>query len=331
MLNNPKKDETIQGDLPTKNIETRVKLRFVEHPNWMTFFFVVAVIAGSVVIIFNPLDLWNPNAKHDFFYLYGRAIGGALVILIYWFFLITFVSRELLVRRYVCDTTYFLGFIFTLLSLVCCFIGLSDEIDGISVDDAEVKFRFMIKFAGAALITTMVAIVLRVIHRHIFNENGPIIGETIEQRLDDVSIAFKQSSSRVSDAIDIMELNFNRLARAQEKVSVSFDDAAEKLQIVNQTTIQKQKDSWEQHTAALSAATKSFVVELNDVNSMSKEFRGRTVKLLLPAMDGLIDKLGMFDQHLGDFQSVSDLTMRIDTLIANVENLVLELKQSKET
>ena len=51
----------------------------------------------------------------------------------------------------------------------------------------------MVSFAGAALLTTMVAIILRVIHRHIYNNDDAMPDESIEQRLEQLVKAFKDA------------------------------------------------------------------------------------------------------------------------------------------
>lgn len=306
------------------------KMKFIRKSGWVTLCFVLTALIGSLLIINKPSYSWLNNLavaqdSIDLVNLHTRAISGAIAIFVYWLLLILFVKRELMIRRYICDSTYFLGFIFTLLSLMCSFADFGNPSlfdDDYSQSTGE--FKKMVSFAGAALMTTLVAIILRVIHRHLYhNEDPEDLGNTFEAYVSRAADTFVDASTKLSANTHEIDSNIGNLSKSIIKLTEGIEAATE-------DTFKTQKTVWDKYSGVLAEETQAFVTELREANTVSVKFRGKTIEKLELAFNGASDKLKEFSKNLDTAVPAHSLKSEIDKLMTGLSDLVRLLEENKK-
>lgn len=305
------------------------KLKCVRKSAWVTGIFIATFIFGGIAILYKPsfagLSIFGVSAETTKpLTLHGRAVSGAIAIIIYWMVLLIFVHRDLMARRYICDSTYYLGFIFTLLSLMCSFTDFGAELS-----PNTTGFKKMVSFAGAALLTTMVAIILRVIHRHIYNNDDAMPDESIEQRLEQLVKAFEDASKTVCEQTSNIDSEMGNLSVAIGNVTTGVTNAATEMNNAAAVNMASQRDIWGKYTGMLAQETQSFIDELREANRVSVTFRGRTIERLVPSMNAASDSLRKFSRNLEGVSLVNNLNAEVTLLGESLCGLISILEAEK--
>lgn len=226
------------------------------------------------------------------------------------------------------DTCYYMGFIFTITSIVISLFGL----EGIENNFAQIAFRF-----GAAMVSTLIGLIARV-YLVSFKVDSSSAIDSAEDALIRGSQAFIAKLEAASDQYSQFE---SRVTASTNLVEEHVRTRIEKLSVQYSDQLQSHFDTQQQHLSNLINASMEKMIEAtSSMTGAVEPLKARVIQAtdelassLAKFQDGLEHKLltikfpdDYFSERLA--KPVSELSEELGKVTAQVAGIVNEVKNS---
>lgn len=230
--------------------------------------FVIAVILGSFFTLVGA----KLNSNFMGFFL------PVVVICLYCFIV---VKGSLDVPRVVAgDSCYYLGFIFTLVSLIASLWLISD-----APEHGQVNFSQIVSSFGVALVTTVIGLIMRLIITTFDVET--------KQRQEQIERDIEQSLETFKGQIDVLvSIVTSSVIKVSSQTEQTIIDTLKQYEIVNQNILLKLETNFDDAQHKFAVAIDKLSEKVNDIE-VSEDV---ITKPVLASMKNLTDNLAIFSK-----------------------------------
>lgn len=256
--------------------------------------FIIAVVTGAFFIIF--------GARVNSLFL-----GFWLPIVVIAAYCAVVVRGSIDVPRVVAgDSCYYLGFIFTLVSLIASLWLISDV-----PESGQVNFSQIVSSFGVALVTTVIGLIMRLIITSFDIET--------KQRQEQIERDIEQSLETFKGQIDVLVSTVtSSVVKVSAQTEQTIVDTLKKYEAVNTDVLQKFESSFDESQLKFSKAVDKLTTKLNSIE-VSKDV---ITKPVLLSIKELTDNLSEFSQSF---------TKSAHELQSNNEQLAYHIAGSTDT
>lgn len=256
--------------------------------------FIIAVIAGAFFTLIGA----KLNSTFLGFWLPILVIAGYCAIV---------VQGAIDVPRVVAgDSCYYLGFIFTLVSLIASLWLISD-----APEHGQINFSQIVSSFGVALVTTVIGLIMRLIITSFDIET--------KQRQEQIERDIEQSLEAFKGQIDVLVATVtSSVIKVSAQTQETILDTLQRYDAVNTNVLQKFESSFDESQQKFAVAVNKLANKLNSIEVS----RDVITKPVLSSIKELTDNLSDFSQSF---------TKNAQELQSNNEQLAYHIAGSTDT
>ncbi len=268
--------------------------------------FILAVIVGSFFTMLgakmnsNFLGFWLPIA----------------VISIYCFVV---VRGSIDVPRVIAgDSCYYLGFIFTLVSLIASLWLISD-----TPEHGQVNFSQIVSSFGVALVTTVIGLIMRLIITSFDIET--------KQRQEQIERDIEQSLEAFKGQIDVLVATVtSSVIKVSAQTEQTILNTMQKYEVVNSNVLQKFELTFDENQQKFSAAVDNLTSKLNTIEVSRDLIVRPVISSIKELTDNLSEFSKSFTKNAQELQSNNDqlashIASSTDTINRHITNFEVQL------
>ena len=264
-------------------------------------FLILSLLGGAILFFANSALTQDGGVLSEYGAAWMPILLLSLIIIIYGFWGTRQDKAQL---NKVADSCYYMGFIYTLMS-----IGITLYQIGITEDPNNIQNAILSNF-GVALVTTLVGLMMRMYIGH--------FQVSTEETLGSADNAFAQSLDKASAAVnkfsDTIQHEQDRVKGGLEDIFSQVTEIPEKLSVLGKDTVSKIEQSFADEAKEASERLKTYVEESEKVSQLVLEEYRSVYKTFGEAKTEI-------ENLFGDPKKFTDLSNSLGSFKASTDDL----------